>query len=377
MSNNLGVPQPRRNRRQRQWQQATAATLAATWDLSKTKTMGNKQAWACMVSLNPRFPNFNLYEEEVYFGRSADCEVHINSQMVSARHCRVWREHSEDARTPAVWLEDTSTNGTYVDGSKKLGRGNRVRLHSGTEVVIIPKGPNREKVSFTIYIVDEEGVEEAPEGQVTLVFTDVQSSTKLWEKHADSMDIGLRGHDFLFRKLLIKCRGYEVKTEGDAFFVAFFRTVDAIRWCVAAQKQLLELQWKDDLLTHPSACSEDDANGQTIWRGLRVRMGIHVGEPNCRRNPVHKRMDYFGPDVNTAARVSDSAHGGQIVCTAGVLRQLEIEQDGLEEPIDISELGFYRYKGIADPLAIYQIAPRELSNRAFPALRAEAVDVIG
>ena len=63
----------------------------------------------------------------------------------------------------------------------------------------------------------------------------------------------LKRHDHLLRKLLRKFHGYEVKTEGDAFMVAFFTPLDAILWCIAVQKALLESKWPEELLAQTAA----------------------------------------------------------------------------------------------------------------------------
>jgi class 3 adenylate cyclase len=170
----------------------------------------------------------------------------------------------------------------------------------------------------------ESVTQEAPTGQVTFVFTDVQSSTTLWEKVPDAMNLSLEQHDRILRELLKRFRGYEVKTEGDAFMVTFFCVEDAILWCLAVQEALFAAVWSDEFLSMPAAAQErvvDPSTGEKtllVFNGIRIRMGIHTGEPNCRRNPVTGRMDYFGPVVNRSARVSDTAHGGQVVCTQEV-----------------------------------------------------------
>jgi hypothetical protein len=104
----------------------------------------------------------------------------------------------------------------------------------------------------------------APEGEVTFVFTDVQSSTSLWENVPDEMDISLELHDRLMRELLKKYDGYEVKTEGDAFMVTFFNAMDAVMWCLAVQEALVSQDWPEKFLEHKSGAVlvlNDDSAG--------------------------------------------------------------------------------------------------------------------
>jgi class 3 adenylate cyclase len=271
--------------------------------------------WAQAVSRNPENPNVDLVANEVIFGRNKDCQVCFkDNKAISGKHCRIFREKG------LTYLEDLSTNGTWVNG-EKIGKGSKIVINSATEFVLIPRGKGMPKVSYMLYIHGDEKHkdEKAPEGTVCFVFTDVQGSTKLWEACPQGMDVGLRNHDRILRKLLTRFRGYEVKTEGDAFMVTFFSVLDAIRWCIAVQRALFECEWPEDILQQPSAQQEKDDKGKPIFNGIRIRMGMHVGEPNCRVNPITHRMDYFGPVVNRCARVSDSAHGGQIVCTQEIL----------------------------------------------------------
>jgi len=161
--------------------------------------------------------------------------------------------------------------------------------------------------------------------------------------------------------------------------VTFFNVLDGIRWCLAVQSGLLEESWPEELVKHPAAAKEmAPNNGPLIWNGIRIRMGIHVGNPSCRRNPMTRRMDYYGAVVNRASRVADSAHGGQIVCTEEVHQALVEAQNksDFKKDVSIVELGEFPYKGIADLVKVYQITDKSLEARApFPKLRIDKANI--
>jgi predicted ATPase/class 3 adenylate cyclase/Flp pilus assembly protein TadD len=207
---------------------------------------------------------------------------------------------------------------------------------------------------------------DAPNGSVTLVFTDVESSTVLWEKVPEAMREGLALHNDILRALIAESDGYEVKTEGDAFMVAFRDSPSACRFCLLAQQRLIHAPWPAALLRRPEAA--EDLGG--LFRGLRVRMGLHRGRPDCRTDPTSGRTDYFGPMVNRAARVSGAGHGGQILASAEV-------RDGLGEKLAsevmLTDLGEHRLKGIDEPLRLFQLLPKGLAGRSFPPIKTQDV----
>eukprot|EP00667_Euglena_gracilis_P000674 EG_transcript_673 len=168
------------------------------------------------------------------------------------------------------------------------------------------------------------GVQNAhgPRGAVTLLFTDIQSSTVLWETDEECMEEALAMHDNVFRSTLQSHNGFEVKTEGDAFMCAFGSTVDCAKFCVAVQHRLMEVKWPKSLYCNVPARIEDDGAGHIIWKGLRVRMGFHTGEPSAQENPLTQRTDYFGKDVNYASRISSVGAGGQIVLSSASVKEL-------------------------------------------------------
>src|SRR5438046_419565 len=137
-----------------------------------------------------------------------------------------------------------------------------------------------------------------PTGTVTLLFSDIEGSTRLLERlgterYAAALDL----HRRLLRKAFERHRGYEVDYEGDAFFVAFASAQEAVSAAAEGQQALTEAAWPEE-------------------GAIQVRMGLHTGEPAA--NPPK----YVGIDIHKAARVMASAHGGQVLLTKATLELL-------------------------------------------------------
>jgi class 3 adenylate cyclase len=126
-------------------------------------------------------------------------------------------------------------------------------------------------------------------GTVTFAFTDIEGSTRLLQELGDEAFGALsRDHRRLVRETFGTAGGTEIDTQGDAFFFSFPRARDAVNAAVAAQRALREHGWPDG-------------------REVRVRMGLHTGEPHVGDE------GYLGIDVVRAARIASAGAGGQIL----------------------------------------------------------------
>lgn len=155
-----------------------------------------------------------------------------------------------------------------------------------------------------------------PTGNLAMVFTDIKNSTFLWELFPNAMRSAIKTHNDIMRRNLRIFGGYEVKTEGDAFMVAFPTPIAALVWCLSVQLKLLDAEWPEEITSIQGGCLITDNSGNKIYLGLSVRMGIHWGCPVPELDVVTQRMDYLGPVVNKASRVSGVADGGQITLSS-------------------------------------------------------------
>ena len=178
---------------------------------------------------------------------------------------------------------------------------------------------------------------ELPTGTVTFLFSDLEGSTRLWEQHPEAMKAALAGHDEILRKAVESHAGCVVKTTGDGMHAAFATAHDAIGAAVAAQLAL--------------------AAADTTIR-LAVRMGIHTGPAEVRDG------DYFGTEVNRAARLMSAGHGGQILVSLGTE---ELVHDMLPDDTTLRDLGEHRLRDLARADRVFQIDHPRL-GREFPAL---------
>jgi predicted ATPase/class 3 adenylate cyclase len=170
-----------------------------------------------------------------------------------------------------------------------------------------------------------------PAGTVTLMFTDVQGSTAGWEAHGSIFGEALRIHDELVRRAITEHGGHVVKSAGDGFMAAFTSAAEAIEACVGIQTNLAAVE-----VTGPWASVG----------GIRVRIGLHTGEPALRDN------DYFGPPVNRAARIADAAHGGMVLISGDTLSEARAI---LSPSVQIKDHQSHRLKDLGQPVRLYEV----------------------
>jgi class 3 adenylate cyclase len=167
----------------------------------------------------------------------------------------------------------------------------------------------------------------APDGTVTILFTDIEGSTALNERLGDVRWLELlRVHNRVVRGQVQAFHGFEVKSQGDGFMLAFPSARRAIQCARAVQEAIAH-----DLAGHPDG-------------PVRVRIGLHTGEA------IREESDFYGKNVVVAARIADQAHGGEILASSVVKELAESSGDVVFEGPREVELA-----GLAGRHAVYKI----------------------
>lgn len=180
-----------------------------------------------------------------------------------------------------------------------------------------------------------------PSGIVTFLFTDIEGSTQMLERHRAAAGPALARHHDLLRAAIEDAGGIVFETVGDAVYASFARPADAITSAVAIQHALASEDWGE-------------------IGALRARIAIHTGAVESRGR------HYFGPALFETARLQSLAHGGQTLTSAATSA---LTASDLADGITLRAMGTHRLKDLNEPLQVFQVVAPDLPDR-FPPLRA-------
>lgn len=185
-----------------------------------------------------------------------------------------------------------------------------------------------------------------PTGTVTILMTDIEGSTALWEKAGEAFRSALSTHHALLRREFLRHGGQEVKEAGDAFLVVFGSVGDALACALACQRSLETQPWPAEV------------------GPLRVRMALHTGDVELEAGEYHGLMLHY------AARILAAAHGGQTLCSEATATLLKRD---LDSQVQLKDLGVWRLRDVEEPERLFQAVYPQMATPEFPLLHASPV----
>ncbi len=274
-------------------------------------------------------------DREVHLlGTSPTADIVLDNPYASREHAQISVEQGH------YRIRDMgSRNGTFVNGSRLgvearwLQSGDRIELARGQVVLEFREESPTTLMLDAVRSADEPGPvgarrPVAPDGTVTIMFSDIEGSTAMTERLGDrrAQEV-LQDHNATVREQLVAYGGFEVKSQGDGFMVAFPSARRAVFCAVAVQRALAQYRER-----HPE-------------NQIRVRIGLHTGEA------IKEADDFFGKNVILAARISAEAQGDEILVSS-LLKQLT-ESAG---DIEFDEGRDVELKGLSGTQRVHAVA---------------------
>lgn len=180
-----------------------------------------------------------------------------------------------------------------------------------------------------------------PTGRITFLLLDIEGSTELLGRLGEGYAALLADIRRLVRAAVRRAGGREVDARGDDVFAVFEQAPSAVEAALAIQRAMRDAEWPGG-------------------NDVRVRIGIHRGRPTLTDS------GYVGLSVHAAARICSSAHGGQIVLSSAVRA---VVGDSLEDDVSLTGIGDWRFRGLREPLTLFQVDAPDL-GREFPPPRS-------
>jgi class 3 adenylate cyclase len=180
-----------------------------------------------------------------------------------------------------------------------------------------------------------------PQGDITFLLTDLEGSTELLGRLGDGYAGLLADVRRLVRAAVRPAHGHVVSARGDDSFAVFERAPEALEAALAIQRAMRSAAWPGGV-------------------DVRLRIGMHRGRPAL------TDTGYVGLSVHTAARICFAGHGGQIVMSSAVRNAVH---ESLPDDVSLRSLGAWRFRGLPEPVDLYQVDAADL-RADFPAPRS-------
>jgi class 3 adenylate cyclase len=195
----------------------------------------------------------------------------------------------------------------------------------------------RRTVAILAHVLGPEIIQQGvPTGIVTLVFTDLEGSAELSERHGTAFETVRDEHFNLLREAAKAWNGFEVETAGDSLFAVFARAADAVQFAIHAQSSLACHHWPAEI------------------GSIRARIGMHTGEPFIGQD--RRRLTFRGPVTNRAARIMATGRGGQILVSEATHKEA---QSVIPASVTFLDCGIHHLKGIGEE-NLFQVGHPEL-----------------
>src|SRR5262245_33324233 len=270
--------------------------------------------------------------------------AHIGCAAVTIRHIEV------DERRPSKQLAARLADGLQLSAEERPAFLQAARGSLATDRLAAPAVSVERSIAGALAPAQRDTPAlSLPSGTVTFLFTDIESSTRLWSQNPQRMGAAIARHEAILRAVITTAGGVVFKTVGDALYAAFASALNAVQAAIEGQWVLVAEPW--DTST-----------------ALQVRMALHSGVVEERNG------DYFGLPLSRIARLLAVGHGGQILLSQATV---ELVREQLAPEVTLRHLGRYQLKDLTYPQQIFQLlAPSRPAD--FPPLRLageRAVDV--
>lgn len=195
----------------------------------------------------------------------------------------------------------------------------------------------------------------------TLVVSLVEGLGPLRARVPMALSRGIEAVEALSDQIVAETGGERLQSPVEGWLAVWPSTPAAVRYAMRLQEALLELDWPPTLLLRPEAGEERDEEGRPLFRGLRIRQGVHLGRLEFHPGRIGQQA-VAGPAVHQVTRLAHAAHGGQVLLSEAAWRRM---RGALGVSTVLRDLGSHDLDGVPGVGRLFQVLPVRLDRRRF------------